>query len=126
MKILLGFEVDTGNEVYVEDGHGVTTGMTQQSGKTTTLEALVQRGEVTAVAFLTKRGESGFRNQREIQPYFKEQKKAGGLIDWQYVSSILEATISEKMKLERSFIINASKGAHSLQEVYENIREMKE
>lgn len=125
MKILLGFEVGTGNEVYVEDGHGVTTGMTQQSGKTTTLEALVYRGEVTAVAFLTKRGESGFRNQREIQPYFKEQKKVGGLIDWQYVSSILEATISEKMKLERSFIINASKGARSLQEVYENIREMK-
>ncbi|KKN13451.1 hypothetical protein LCGC14_1006160 [marine sediment metagenome] len=126
MRILLGFEVGTGKEIYVEDGHGVTTGMTQQSGKTTTLEALVQRGEVTAVAFLTKRGESGFRNQREIQPYFKEQKKVGGLIDWQYVSSILEATISEKMKLERSFIINASKGARSLEEVYQNIRKMKE
>lgn len=124
MKILLGFEVGTGNEVYLEDGQTVVTGMTQLSGKTTTLEALVERGKVTAVAFLTKRGESGFRNQREIPPYFKEQKK-GALIDWQYVSAILEAVMSEKMKLERSFIINACKGAHSLQEVYENIQEMK-
>ncbi len=124
MRILLGFEVGTGDEVYLEDGQTVVTGMTQLSGKTTCLEALVERGKVTAVAFLTKRGESGFRNQREIPPYFKEQKK-GTLIDWQYVSAILEAVMSEKMKLERSFIINACKGAHSLQEVYENIQDMK-
>jgi len=124
MKILLGFEVGTGNEIYLEDGHTVVTGMSQLSGKTTTLEAFVERGKITAVAFLTKRGESGFRNQREIPPYFKEQKK-GMLIDWRYVSAILEAVMSEKMKLERSFIIKACKGAHSLQEVYENIQGMK-
>ena len=132
MKILLGYEVDTGKEVYLEDGHTVVTGMTQLSGKTTALEALVERGEITAVTFLTKRGESGFRNQREIQPYFKEQKlgargpRKHALIDWQYVSAILEAVMSEKMKLERSFIINACKGAHSLEQVYKNIQRMKE
>jgi len=90
---------------------------------TTGLEALVERGEITAMTFLTKRGESGFRNQREIQPYFKEQKK-GDLIDWQYVEAILEAVMSEKMKIERSFIITSCKGAHSLNEVYMNIKEM--
>ena len=131
MKILLGYIVGTGMEVYLEDGQTVITGMTQLSGKTTALEALVTRGKVTAIAFLTKRGESGFRNQREIQPYFKEQKlgargpRKHALIDWQYVSAILEAVMSEKMKLERSFIINACKGARSLEEVYKNIKEMK-
>ena len=70
MKILLGFEVGTGKEVFLEDGHTVVTGMTQLSGKTTALEGLVERGGVTAIAVLTQRGEKGFRNQREIQPYF--------------------------------------------------------
>ena len=120
-KILLGFETGTGVEVYMEAAHTVVTGMTQLSGKTTALEALVERGHVKAIAFLTKRGESGFQNQRLIQPYFKEQKK-GALIDWQYVSAILEATMSEKMKFERSWIIKACKGAHSLGEVYTNIK----
>lgn len=121
MKILLGFEVDTGNEVYMENHHSVVTGMTQLSGKTTTLEALVDRGDVKAIAFLTKRGEGGFRNQREIPAYFREQKK-GTLIDWQYVSAILEATMSERMKFERSWIIKACHGAKDLQEVYNNIK----
>ncbi len=121
-KILLGFEVDTGKEVYLTNHHTVVTGMTQLSGKTTCLEALVKRGDVTAVAFLTKRGERGFTKQRTIQPYFREQKK-GSLIDWQYVEAILEATMGERMKFERSWIINSCKGTHSLQEVYENIKE---
>uniref|UniRef100_A0A6M3MFW8 Uncharacterized protein n=1 Tax=viral metagenome TaxID=1070528 RepID=A0A6M3MFW8_9ZZZZ len=133
MKILLGFEVGTGKEVYFGDGQSVVTGMTQLSGKTTTLEALVERGKVTAVAFLTKRGESGFRNQREIPPYFKEQKR-GTIIDWQYVEAILEATMGEKMKIERSFIIDCCNGmpkkknkeaippARSLEDVYNNFK----
>lgn len=133
-KILLGFEVGTAEKVYLTPAHTVVTGMTQLSGKTTCLEALVQRGDITAVAFLTKRGESGFQNQREIQPYFKEQKR-GALIDWQYVEAILEATMGEKMKFERSWIIDMCQGkaarrrddisippAHSLQEVYVNIQ----
>lgn len=129
MKILLGFEIETGNEVFLEDGHTVVTGITQLSGKTTCLEALSERGGVTAVTFLTKRGESGFRHQREIQPYFKEQKR-GKLIDWQYVEAILEATMGEKMKIERSFIIDCCNGsgrkkippAKSLEEVYNNFK----
>ncbi len=129
MKILLGYEVGTGVEVYLEDGQTVVTGMTQLSGKTTCLEALVTRGKITAVAFLTKRGESGFRNQREIRPYFKEQKR-GELIDWQYVEAILEATMGEKMKIERSFIINCCNGsarwkvppAKNLEDVYNNFK----
>ena len=120
-EILLGYEIGTGKEVSLSFHHTVVTGMTQLSGKTTALEALVERSKARAVAFLTKRGESGFQGQREIPPYFKEQKK-GSLIDWQYVSAILEATMSEKMKFERSWIIKVCKGARSLQQVYQNIK----
>jgi len=129
--LLLGYEAPSGEPVYMLNHHTVVTGMTQLSGKTTALEAMIDRartpagGNVKAVAFLTKRGEGGFRRQRFIQPYFKEQKK-GALIDWQYVAAILEAVMGERMKLERSFIINACKGARSLQQVYENIQEMKD
>ncbi|MHA1286020.1 MAG: hypothetical protein ACTSPB_01330 [Candidatus Thorarchaeota archaeon] len=126
--ILLGFEVGTAKKVYMPEGHATVTGMTQLSGKTTTLEALVERGNITAIAFLTKRGESGFKGQRFIQPYYQEQTGNTGIIDWVYVESILEATMGEKMRLERSFIINACNGrgnmkpAKSLQDVYENFK----
>lgn len=125
MKILLGYEVGTGKEVHMENHHTVVTGMTQLSGKTTTLEALVHRGNVKAIAFLTKRGEGGFRGQLEIPPYFKEQRK-GKLIDWQYVEAILEATMEERMAFNRPWIIKVCRGAHSLREVYDNIKQEQE
>jgi len=81
-----------------------------------------------AVAFLTKRGESGFLDQRMIKPYYQETKLAGEIIDWQYVESILEATIGENMRQLRSFIINACNGsgnmkpAYTLDDVYENFK----
>jgi hypothetical protein len=37
IKIMLGFEVGTGKEVQMSLHHTVITGMTQLSGKTTTL-----------------------------------------------------------------------------------------
>ena len=42
-KILLGFEVSSGKPVYIPLHHMVITGMTQLSGKTTTIEALIHR-----------------------------------------------------------------------------------
>lgn len=126
-RILLGFDFKTGTAkpIYLREGHTVITGLTQESGKTTGVEALVARGRIRAVSFITKRGEMGFTGQRMIQPYFKEQKK-GEYIDWQYVQDILESTMGEKMKWERSYIINASKSAKSLEDVYQNIRASKE
>ena len=41
--IHLGYEVGTGNSVEIPLKHTAVTGMTQESGKTTTLEALVSR-----------------------------------------------------------------------------------
>ena len=76
-SILLGFEVGTGKPVEIRLHHLAVFGMTQLSGKTTTLEALIDRSGLRAIAFITKRGESGFTNYRLIPPYYKPRA------DWQ-------------------------------------------
>jgi len=119
LKILLGFEVGTGEEVYMNLHHTVITGMTQLSGKTTTLEALISRSKKQAIAFKTKRGEGGFNNYIEIQPFFNQRA------DWQYVSSILEAVLREKMRFERPWIMRATKNTKTLREVLENIQQLR-
>jgi len=120
-RILLGFEVGSGNPVYMSKHHLVITGMTQLSGKTTALEALISRAgsELKAIAFKTKRGESGFKDFREIPPFFRERA------DWQYVESLLEATLRERMKFERSWIIKACRGTKTLRDVYQAVEELK-
>lgn len=134
-KVLLGFEVGTGREVWMDLHHTVITGITQLSGKTTSMEGIVARSGARAVVFLTKRGESGFRGQHELKPYFKEQKKAGAIIDWQYVEAILVAVMDEDMRFPRPWIIKVCNGftprgkldtpippARSLEEVYQNVK----
>ena len=69
-EILLGFEVGTGNKVSIKPSHYIVTGITQLSGKTTTLEALTIRSGLKAIAFKTKPGEAGFTTGRRIPPYF--------------------------------------------------------
>lgn len=116
-RVLLGFEVGTGEPVEIPLHHTIVTGTTQLSGKTTTLEGLITRSGLKAVAFRTKRGESGFA-AAEVHahaPYFRERA------DWQYVQSLLEATMRERLKFERSWIIRAAKGARTLRDVYDNV-----
>lgn len=115
MNILLGYEIGTGKEVKIPLHHIVVTGVTQLSGKTTTLEALIERSGLKALAFKTKRGERGFEGSRRHSPYFRERA------DWQYVQGLLEATLRERMKFERSWIIKACKGARNLREVLRNV-----
>lgn len=114
-KIHLGFELGTGSPVDIPPSHIIVTGLTQLSGKTTTLEALITRSELKAVVFKTKPGEREFNSGNPIAPYFKEKS------DWQYVSSLLEATLKEKLKFERSWIMDACKGTSSLLQVKRNI-----
>jgi hypothetical protein len=117
--VRLGFEIPGGDAVEIPIRHTVIVGQTQESGKTTTLEALITRSGLRAVTFVTKRGEGSFTQARRIAPYFRDS--AG---DWQYVASILEASRGEKMKLERAFIIRASKGARSLKDVHANVKRL--
>jgi hypothetical protein len=115
-QTLLGFAVTSGEPVSVPLHHMVVCGLTQMSGKTTTLEALIERSGLVAIAFRSKRGEEGFEGGQRIAPYFREQ------FDWEYVQDLLEASLQERMKFERSWIIQACKGARSLDQVHANVR----
>jgi hypothetical protein len=112
----LGFAVGTGEPVAVPIQHLAVTGQTQLSGKTTTLEALVARSGWRAIAFITKRHEATFDRAHVVTPYFRERA------DWQFVSAVLEATMRERMRFERSWIMRASKGAKTLADVQHNVR----
>lgn len=111
--IHLGFEVGTGQPVAIPLRHTGVTGQTQQSGKTTTLEGLITRSGLRAVAFVTKRGESSFHVMRNIDPYFRERT------DWQFVQSILEATMSERLKFQRAWIMRLCRSEHTKKETWE-------
>jgi hypothetical protein len=115
-SITLGYAVASGGVVAIPVRHLVICGQTQESGKTTCLEGLIARSTLRAVTFITKRGESAFYGAARIEPYFREQA------DWQYVAAILEASRGEKLKMERAWIIRASKGAQSLADVQRNVR----
>ena len=114
---MLGFECDSGKPVKITPNHLVVTGITDESGKTTTLEALIVRSGLTAVLFKTKPGEKGFTQGTEIPPFFKERS------DWEYVESLFEAAMKERMRFERSWIINACKNTDSLLAVANKVKE---
>lgn len=115
--IHLGYEVGTGLPVAVPLRHMAVTGQTQQSGKTTTLEALIARSGGTALTFVTKRGEGSFAGARRIQPYFRDRA------DWQFVTSILDATLQEKNKFLRPWIIRICRATESLADVQDAVQE---
>lgn len=114
--IHVGFEVESGEPVAVPLGNTAVTGQTQASGKTTTLEALVSRSGVTALAFVTKRGESAFSGGRRVQPYFRDRA------DWQFVTSIIDATLQEKNKFLRPWIMKITRTTRTLAEVQDAVR----
>jgi hypothetical protein len=116
----LGYEVGSGEPVHIPVRHMVVTGQSQEAGKTTALEALISRSRHRAVAFVTKRGERAFMKSHFIPPYFKERA------DWQFVASVLEAAMRERLKFERAWIIRASKGARTLADVQRNVRKAME
>lgn len=113
----LGFEIGTGELVEIPIRNMVVTGQTQEAGKTTTLEALIRRADMTAIAFVTKRGEGALRNGNLLKPYFRERA------DWRFVAAVLEATMGEKLKFERAWIMRASKGAKTLADVQRNVKQ---
>jgi hypothetical protein len=115
-RIHLGFSLGAGKPVEIPLDHTAVTGRTQQSGKTTTLEALVHRSQRKAVVFVTKKSESGFREAQPIAPYFQDSG------DWEFVSAILEGMLGERLKFERSWIIDSCRGASTLHDVAANVR----
>src|SRR5271154_2715818 len=94
MNIQLGYEVGTGRAVNVPLKHTAVLGQTQESGKTTTQEAMIVRSGLRAVAFITKRGEKSFRLSNPIPAFFREP--TGGSF-WKYVATIVEGALEVKL-----------------------------
>ena len=118
--IKLGYEIKTGKEVGIKQSHLIVTGLTQEAGKTTTLESLIKRSGKRAIVFRTKIGEKSFLEGTKIPPYFKDRS------DWQFVQGLVEATIKEKLRtFERAKIIQICKktGGNSLLEFKKKVDE---
>lgn len=113
--IHLGYVVGTGEPVEIPLRHTAVTGQTQESGKTTTLEGLISRSGLQAVAYVTKRGESSFHVMHPIPPYFQERA------DWKFVQSLLEASTTSKMDFKQPWIMRVSEAAKTLQDVRDNL-----
>ena len=86
MTILLGYELKTGKAISIPLRHTAVIGRTQDSGKTTTAQALIARSGLRGLAFVTKRGEASFNTGRAIMPYFREPGEDSSQPLWQFVS----------------------------------------
>jgi hypothetical protein len=117
--IHLGFEIPSGEPVEIPLRNMVVTGVTQEAGKTTCLEALIERAGVRAVTFITKRGEQSFRGAHRIPPYFRERA------DWVFVSSLIDATMREKNKMIRAWLMKVCRNTRTLAEVLTNVKSAK-
>ena len=103
-EILLGFEMKTGKKVNIFPSHMVVTGVSQQSGKTTTLESLIKRSGKKAVVFRTKVGEKSFLEGTIIPPFFRDRS------DWKFIKSLIESTMKIRIdKFEQATIIQLCK-----------------
>jgi len=124
-EILIGFEVGTGEAVHIDPDHLLGTGLTQQSGKTTTLNAIIYRGGRRAIAFRTKRGEIDMDVAQHLQPFYRQPRRSRSkFIDRRYVQYILEASEDRRMRFEEAWIIRACDRAQTLRDVYENIQRL--
>ena len=113
MKFHVGFEVGIGNPVDAELHHLAIFGLTQKSGKTTALEAFINRidGDSSALVLRTGRGEIGFDGVPHIPFFFRERT------DWQFVEGMISAHLQEKAKFYRGDIMRACRGAKTLDDV---------
>lgn len=113
--IHLGYETGTGRPVSIPLAHMAVTGQTQQSGKTTTLEALIDRGDLRAVVFVTKPGEKSFSEGRRILPFFRERA------DWEYVKELLESRRNESLSKWDGYLMRVCAKARTLQDVRHHV-----
>lgn len=114
-NIKLGYEIETGKQIDVRPSHLIVTGITQLSGKTTTLEALIKRSGLRAIVFKTKIGEKGFTEGTEIPPFFRDRS------DYEFVKSLIEAYAKEKLYLEKGTLMRLCKGSASLIEIKKRV-----
>jgi len=114
-NIKLGYETKTAKEVSINPSHLIVTGITQLSGKTTTLEALIKRSGLKAVIFKTKIGEKSFTEGTETAPFFRDRS------DYEFVKSLIEAYAKEKLFLEKGTLMRLCKGSVSLIDIKKRV-----
>lgn len=114
-KIKLGYEVKSAKEISILNSHLIVTGVTQLSGKTTTLEALIKRSGLKAIVFKTKVGEKSFTEGTEIPPFFRDRS------DYEFVKSLIEAYTKEKLFIEKGTLMSLCKGSVSLIEIKKRV-----
>lgn len=122
-RVVIGFEVDTDQQVTIPFHHAGVVGMTGKAGKSTAIDAVSARAVpfgYRIIGFITKRGEQAFSTAKRLPLFFRERS------DWQYVESLLEAKITEDQRYNRAWIIKACRGAGTLREVWNNVRHLKE
>ena len=113
--IKLGYEIKTGKEIGIKPSHLIVTGITQLSGKTTTLEALIKRSKLKAIIFKTKIGEKSFTEGTEVTPFFRDRS------DYEFVKSLIEAYAREKLFLEKGTLMRLCKGSSSLIDIKKRV-----
>jgi len=114
-SIKIGYEIGTGKQIDINPSHLIVTGVTQLSGKTTTLEALIKRSGLKAIVFKTKIGEKSFTQGTEIPPFFRDRS------DYEFVRSLIEAYAKEKLFLEKGTLMQLCKGSASLIEIKKKV-----
>ncbi len=114
-NIKLGYEIGTDKEVSIKPSHLIVTGVTQLSGKTTTLEALIKRSGLKAIIFKTKIGEKSFTEGTEVAPFFRDRS------DYEFVKSLIEAYAREKLFLEKGTLMRLCKGSSSLVDIKKRV-----
>ena len=115
--IKIGYEIETGKEVQIKKSHIVVTGVTQESGKTTTVEALIKRSGQKAIIFKTKVGEKSIRTGTKIAPFFKDKS------DYDFVKGLIETYSKEKLSIEKGTLMRLCKDTSSLIEIQRKIEE---
>src|SRR3990167_10416835 len=115
--IKLGYEIGTAKEIYIKPSHLIVTGITQLSGKTTTLEALIKRSGFKAIVFKTKIGEKSFSDGTETPPFFRDRS------DYEFVRSLIEAYAKEKLFIEKGTLMQLCKGSASLLDIKQKVDE---
>lgn len=111
----------SGQSVFLPLHHLAIFGMTQLSGKTTALEALISRSGLKAIAFKTKRGEGGFTTYNQVTPYYRPRA------DWQFVEGLVNVALGEKVKYEpgmRYAIMKVCRGRKDLKEIQQAARDL--
>ena len=118
-EVKVGYEMGTGQLIEISPSHLIVTGVTQKSGKTTTLEALAHRTNgYKIVVFKTKVGEKTFQGGTPHSLYLRLKS------DWQFISSLIEASMKKKLNDKFiSLIIQCSKKIKNLQDFVNNVEE---